>query len=191
MSKELRVLAIVFASLAGLVVLGFVALAIAFGVFVKHIASAPRDPAALLRTAHKIANFDVPPGYEIASATDLGFSLNATLRPIGRHSAFRIELQGSAIPTSGDSQANGTALGMALAERLLGCTPGPARTVDVLLRHARKPMRVTRCTTKSGESTQVDFITFSGNVPTVSLSAVGSGGDFDEPAVRALLASLK
>ena len=191
MSKEVRTLLIVFGVLAGLVVLGFAGLAIAFGVLVKHVASAPRDPAALRRTVGKIATFDIPRGYEISSANDFGFSQTASLRPVNRHSAFRIQLQGSALPSSGDSQTTGTALGMTFAERLLGCQPGAATTVQVTVRHAREPLHVMRCTRQNGEATQVEFITFAGNVPTVSLSALGTGKDFDEAAVRELLASVK
>jgi len=191
LSKELRALAIVFAVLAGLVVLGFVGLAVAFGIFVKHVASAPRDPAALRRTVGKIATFDIPRGYEIASANDFGFSLTASLRPINRSSAFRIQLQGSTFPTAGNSQVTGTALGMTFAERLLGCEPGPASTVEVAVGHARAPLNVLHCTRKNGEAMQVEFITFPGNVASVSLSALGTGHDFDEAAVRELLRSVK
>jgi hypothetical protein len=190
-SKELRALAIVFAVLAGLVVVGLVGLAVAFGVLVKHVASAQRDPAALQRTVRKIATFDVPRGYVVSSANDLGFSLTATLRPVDRSRAFRIQLQGSTFPSSGNSQSAGTELGMTFAERLLGCESNAPTTVEVTLRNRREPMHVMRCTRKNGEATQVEFITFSGNVPSVSLSAVGTGGDFDEAAVRELLASVK
>jgi hypothetical protein len=191
MTKELRALAIVFGVLAGLVVLGFAALAIAFGFAVKHVASAQRDPAALRRTVGKIATFSIPRGYEIASATDFGFSLTASLRPVNRSSAFRIQLQGSTFPTSGNSQSTGTALGMTFAERLLGCEPAAATTVEVAVGHARAPLNVMHCTRKNGDAMQVEFITFPGNVASVSLSAIGTGNDFDESAVRELLASVK
>jgi len=191
LSKEVRTLLIVFGVLAGLVVLGFAGLAVAFGIFVKHIASMPRDPAALRRTVGKIATFEIPRGYEIASANDFGFSLTASLRPVNRHSTFHIQLQGSTLPTAGNSQSTGTALGMTFAERLLGCEPGATNTIEVTIRHAREPLRVMRCTRNNGEAMEVEFITFPGNVASVSLSALGTGNDFDEAAVRELLASVK
>jgi hypothetical protein len=191
MSNELRALAIVFGVLAGLVVLGFVGLAIAFGVFVKHVASMPRDPAALRRTAAKIATFDIPRGYEIAGANDFGFTLTASLRPVNRFSAFRIQLQGTNLPTTGNSQSTGATLGMTFMERLIGCAPGAAGTIEVTVRHARQPLSVMRCTRKNGETMEAEFISFPGNVASVTLSAVGTSRDFDEAAVRELLASVK
>jgi hypothetical protein len=190
MSKELRALAIVFAALGGLLVLGFIAIAIAFTVFVKHVASQPRDPASLARTARKIVSFDVPPGYEIASATDLGFSISTTLRPVARGS-FRITLQGTRFPTNADSQAGGAAFGLTIAERIMGCAPGHTSDVTVSIHGKPTSMHVMRCATKNGLNSQAELVSFPGNVASVNLSAVGFGDDFDDVAVRKLLASVK
>jgi hypothetical protein len=191
MSKELRAVAIVFAALAGLVVLGFVGVAIAFTVFAKRVASEPRDPAAMARTVHKLATFDLPRGFVIDNATDLGFSMSATLRPANRRSAFRISLQGSTIPSNGDTQTSGAVAGLQIAERMLGCAPGGTTSVNVTVRGATHVMQRLRCTDKSGQVTQAEFVSFPGNVPSVSLTAVGAGADFDDAAVRTLLASVK
>jgi hypothetical protein len=191
MSKELRALAIVFAVLTGLVVLGFVGVAIAFTVFAKRVASEPRDPAAMARTVRKLATFELPRGFVIENATDLGISMSATLRPADRRSAFRISLQGSTIPTNGETQTSGAMAGLQIAERMLGCAPSATTSVDVTVRRATHAMQRFRCTDKSGTITQAEFVSFPGNVPSVSLTAVGAGADFDDAAVRQLLASVK
>ncbi len=191
MSKELRALAIVFGVLAGLVVLGFVGVAIAFTVFAKHVASQPRDPAALLRTARKIATFDVPHGYVVSSAADLGISVSATVQPAAGDSSFRITLEGSPFPSSAASQASGAEMGLAVAERLVGCTPGHTASIPVTVHGAREQLHVMRCVTKDGIATQAEFVSFPGNTASASLSAVGTGGDFDAAAVRELLASIR
>jgi hypothetical protein len=191
MSKELRALAIVFGILAGLVVLGFAGIAIAFAVFARHVASEPRDPAAMARAVHKIATFTMPPGYVVENATDMGFSVSATLRPGDRYSAFRITLQGSPVAISGDSQTAGTTLGLTLAERLLGCSPAVTTSSQVRVRGAARTLHELRCTDKSGRVTRADTVDFAGNAGWVTLTAVGTGGSFDEPAVREILASVK
>ncbi len=191
MKKELRVLAVVFGSLVGFILLNVAGILLGFTIFSRHLAASEgADPASFAATVRKIATFDVPRGYVIENALDSGTAQWAELRLVNRRSRFRISLAGTLLPylTAADG---GVSVHVLFDMQRMGCTPAPDTTIDVTVRGEARPMQITRCVSKQGWATRYELVTFRGNVPTVRLVARGADGDFDETALRRLLASVR
>jgi len=192
MRREFKILLIVFGSLFGLLALGIIALVIA----VTHYGPAlvkgmSADPAAMKRTADKIATFDIPRGYRIVQATDLKITQTVMISPIpGRHSPFRIQLQGTAVPSGSGASVEGMKMGMGLMGRLTGCDLKDDGFDDVAVRGVAVKLAVFRCT-GSGLKMRVETGTFPGNAAQATITAIGVSGGFDSDALHALLRSVR
>jgi len=192
MTKELRVVAIVFGSLMGLIVLSIAGILLAYTAFSKRLAASEgADPASFAPTVRKIATFDVPRGYVVENALDYGSSQWAELRPTNRKSQFRISMSGTLLPYLTASDGGVSKHILFDMQRTGGCTPAPSTTAAVTVRGEVHEMEITRCVSKQGWATRYGLVTFRGNVPTVRLMASGADGDFDDAAIRRLLASVR
>jgi len=191
MSKELRILLIVFGSLIGVCVIAFGALLFMLPRLMHNMVAASDNPAAMQRTASKIATFVVPAGYRIRSAMDLTVTQTATLAPIERGKAFQIQLQGMSIPASDSSQDQGASLGLKMTAGILHCELQPDREASYIVRGQVIKLHVMACNPKGGRGLKVEYGTFPGNAATARITATGFGGDFDDGALRALLRSVR
>ena len=187
MSKEWRVVLIVFGCLFAAIAIALVALGFLV-VRLVHSSFAP-SPAKMLATAHKIATFEVPAGYKIKRAFDFGFQQTVVIVP-SNGGSFRIQLQGSVIPISDQQQQQGAESGFALASRLLGCTDSASSAEQLTVKHQVVHISVLDCK-KGGLPIRSEFATFAANDPSVSLTATGLVDEFDDSAVRSLLKSIR
>jgi len=193
MRREFKILLIVFGSLFGLLALGIIALVIAVAHYgpalVKDMTA---DPAAMKRTADRIATFDVPPGYRILSATDLKITQSVMIVPAhGRRGSFNIQLQGSAVPSDRSSSIAGMKIGLGLMGRFTGCDLKDDGVDDVTVRGVPVKLAVFNCTGR-GMKMRVETGTFPGNAAQATVTAIGVSGDgFDSNALHALLRSVR
>jgi hypothetical protein len=185
----MRVLLIVIGSLAALALLSILALILILPRVAHALVATQSDPAALARTAHKIATFDVPAGYHIVSASDLGLAQTVMIAPDNGLGTFRIQLQGSSFPTPA-SQDQGAKIGAALFGKLVHCDLRNGEPDTLKLRKETVVLNVMSCPAGSGPISKMLLGTFTGNDPTVRIMAVG-GQDFDLGAVNALLKSVR
>jgi hypothetical protein len=191
MKRELRFVAIVFGSLFALVVIAVVAFAVVVSRYAPELARNAADPVAAKRTAAKIATFDVPRGYRIASAIDLALAQTVMIRPVDRGSGtFQIQLQGTKMP-SGDSQLMGARTGMSIAARFLACNLHDDGTDDVPIRRTVVKFAVMQCKGARGPM-RIETGIFLGNAEQVTVTAIGIGvGSFDVDALHELLRSVR
>jgi hypothetical protein len=193
MRRELKILLIVFGSLFGLLGLGVIALVVALAHYGPTLVkSMTEDPAAMKRTAEKIATFDVPRGYRIFSATDLKITQTVMIMPAqGRRDSFNIQLQGTAVPSDRSTSVAGMKMGMGLMGRFTGCDFKDDGFDDVTVRGVEVKLAIFDCT-GHGLKMRVETGTFPGNAAQATIIATGvSDGGFDSNALHALLRSVR
>jgi hypothetical protein len=186
----MRVLLIVIGSLAGLALLAIVALIVILPRLAHALVATQSDPAAIARTAHKIATFDVPAGYHIVTATDLSVIQTVMIAPDDRSRSFSIQLQGSSVPSAAASQDQGAQIGAAVFGKLVHCDLKNTESDTLKVRKETVVLNVMSCPNGTGPISKMLFGTFTGNDPSVRIMAVG-GRDFDLDAVNALLKSVR
>jgi hypothetical protein len=192
MSRELKIVLIVFGLFAALVIVSFVVLVIELPHMAKSIAQSGRDPVAAKKTAEKIATFTLPPGYAYDTATDMGFTQIVSVAPSDpRQRGFRIQLQGSVVPSNDSSQVEGMKLGMGLVSRFAQCDLKDDGTDDVTVRGVVVKLAVVDC--PDGKiPMRIETGTFPGNAAHATITAMGiEGRDFDTTALHALLQSVR
>lgn len=190
MSGTARVLLIVFGGLAVMIVGGFILLIM----LASWIAHGSNDPASTKRVTAAFGTFVVPHGYRVQLASDLFFTqmlmidrAHAAVKP----NAFSIVLMRVRSPgasqeafekrlTSTDRRAS-----IARCRHVVRFSPEPiaSRIGSIVLNRrlcADGPRGMERATA---------FFRSKGAV--VIVSAIGRVGDFDVPALRALLASFR
>jgi hypothetical protein len=193
MRREFKILLIVFGSLFGLLALGIIALVVALAHYgpalVKGMSA---DPAAMKRTADKIATFDVPRGYGIVQATDLKVTQTVMISPVPhRHGSFSIQLQGTTVPTSGNASVEGMKMGLGLMGRITGCDLKDDGFDDVVVRGVQVKLAIFRCA-GPGLNMRVETGSFPGNAAQATITAIGVlGPGFDSNALHALLRSVR
>jgi hypothetical protein len=188
MRQEVKIVLIVFGSLIVLVAAGVGAVVLAFSHVAGEAVANAHDPAAMARTAAKIAHFTLPPGYRIRSATDFGISQDVLILPTEPR-AFRIKLT-----TTGSQAASGLALGAAgvgFASKFVGaCELRPQSDDQFAVGGENVAFKVIACATPSGQ-TRMEMGVVKGSTWNVQVIATGYHGDFDEDALRRLLSSFK
>jgi len=186
--QEVKIVLIVFGSLIVLVAAGVGAVVFAFSHVAGEAVANAQDPAAMARTAAKIAHFTLPPGYRIRSAIDFGISQDVLITPTERR-AFRIKLT-----TTGSYAASGLALGAAsvgFASKFAGgCELKPQGDDQFVVGGENVAFKVIACAAPSGQ-TRMEMGVVKGSTWNVQVIATGHRGDFDEDALRRLLSSFK
>ena len=188
MNREMKVIAIVFGSLFVLLVITGIGVAYAISRASAGIAR-DDDPAAMRRTAAKIATFDVPRGYRIATATDFGVQQTITLEGEGRrHLGFMIQVQGTTLPSDPKTNAASMRFALGLAARVMRCEP--RETLDeIRAKGAVVEFEAMAC----DGTTSLRMET--GSMPVgqhaVTIIATGRGGRFDRDALVALVRSMR
>lgn len=188
-NREMKVVAIVFGSLFGLLVLA----ALAVVVLGSRVASTVAQPQSAAQTGATLAKFGkvtIPPGYRVSSATDLGFQQTVTIARDGPdRSGFNIQLSRTAISGDPGSTTQSMSLGFGIAARMMHCEPRTG--VDtVALPGASIDLRAMSC---DGVQRHLRLETgaLQRSSGTITVVAVGLAGDFDRPALVALLRSLR
>jgi hypothetical protein len=191
MSKDLKVILIIFGSLFVLVLAAAGVGVVAISHFARGAIVNSHDPSAMARTAAKIARFTLPPGYRIRSAMDFGLSQSATIAPIGRGRLFRIQLSTTTLKTesSGPALDAGTAV-TGFFSKLAGCDLKPQPEEQFVVRGETIPFRVMGCDLASQKS-RIEMGIVKGSTWNVQVIATGFAGDFDDGALRRLLSSFK
>lgn len=185
----MKVVAIVFGSLfALLVVAGLVVLAL--GSRMADTFAQTDDPVAMHRTAMKIATFAVPPGYRIASATDLGMQQTVTLvRERGEGHGFTLQLQHSTLASDPNATAEGLNFALGLAARVVRCEPQTG--IDrIALRDRTLALRAISCVGGT-RSLRIETGVFTEHARNLTIIASGLGGDFDRGALVSFLRSIR
>jgi hypothetical protein len=191
MSREIKILLIVLGSLVGIAVIGVVALVLALPHLLNSFAQSGRaDPVAARRTAAKIATFEIPRGYRIETASDLGLTQVVTIVPRrGPHGSFSMQLQGT-MTSSGTASVQGMKMGMGLAGHFMPCDLKDEGTDDVVVRGVRVELSVMQCTSASFPF-RIESGIFPGNAAQATITAMGIRSDFDTKALHALLTSVR
>jgi hypothetical protein len=150
---------------------------------------AQNDPAAAKRTAAKIAAFDVPKGYRLKNAVDMGIQQQIDIVPEG-HSDFRISLQGGYSSLDPDTRAQIMGSTLSVAGRAFACNAVSLPDDDVTAGGSVVKLHVRAC-----PDAKVPFRIEAGAVPvrsgSVLVTALGVGTDFDTTALHALIRSMR
>ncbi len=194
MSRELRIVLIVFGSIVGLIALAVLALVLLLPQFARRVVATQRDPAAMARTAAKIARFDLPRGYRFASAVDVLFATVVVVVPTGPKPAFFIQLQSVNVPRPSSDAETRSALLTGLASGLRTtsqCRPFEKTGVDHAIVRGR-PIELDVFTCRSGtRELRAEAGAFAAESPNAIVMAVGPRDRFDRNALLALLRSVR
>jgi|GEM_PF-3312584 len=191
MSNGVKVLLIVLGSFVALIAL--VVSVFVFVIVPKAVANFKTDqnPAGQRKLASSIANFDVPPGYKQTLGANLFFMKVLTIVPVDRTRHFTIIMEGINIPTASTEQ-QGPALEQGMKRGLSGQCKNPVTSAEETI-HAKTQsisLHVFKCG-DAGSNVEMALALFPGTSNLVTVTATGSGSDFDLVAVRRLLASVR
>jgi hypothetical protein len=143
----MKILLIVFGSIFGLMLIAVIAIAILVGVYGKKMLANATNPANERATAAKIADFTLPVGFHITTATDMGIAQTVLIGPIDRKSdSMRLQLTGQHLPSSDpDKLAGSVESSLTFTEKLVQCDlkEQPDDTIAVSGETIR--LRVLRC----------------------------------------------
>ena len=189
---RMKVLVIVLSSIAGLIVLAIVAIAIAIPILHDKL-EAGNTPAAQRATTSRIAEFVVPAGFKIGTAIDLGITQTATIGPIDR-SKYSVTIQLTAQHLASAAQdkllLDQMVSSVSFATKFRGCDlkPGPDETV----RAAGKPvtLRTLSCP-RDGVPLNVDLAIVHAGASTVQLVANDVRSPDDHAALIAFVRSMR
>jgi hypothetical protein len=187
-NREMKVVTIVFGSLFALLVIVGIGVAYAISRASAGIA-VTEDPAAMRRTAAKIARFDVPRGYRIATATDFGVQQSITLEGAGRrHPSFMIQMQGTTLPSDPKTNAASMRFALGLAARVMRCEPHD--TLDEIRANGNDVVfEAMAC--EGIRSLRMETGSMRVGPHTVTIMATGRDGRFDRDALVALVGSMR
>ena len=184
----MKAVAIVFGSLFVLLVIAGIGVAYAISRSSAGI-SRDDDPAAMRATAAKIARFDVPRGYRIATATDFGVRQSVTLERDDRgRDGFRIQLQGTTLPSDPSTNAASMRFALGLAARVMRCEPH--ENVD-RIRAKANVVAFAAMACDGTTSLRMETGAMRLGSRTVTIMATGRRGAFDRNALVALVRSLR
>ncbi len=192
MSRELKVVLIVMASVVAICFIAIFVLVISLPRIAKAIVhTGAEDPAAAKRVLAKIATLEVPRGFRIGTASDLGVTQIVTLVPVSGDRGFQIQLQGSLAPTSTDASIEGMKVGMKMMSGLTKCDLKDDGIDEVTVRGVRVKLRVVDCP-GSKYPFRMETGLFPGNALQAQVTAIGvSGETFDTQALHDLLTSVR
>jgi hypothetical protein len=189
MSKEVRIIFAIFGGLGALLVAGIVALIFALPHLAKNVVAA--DSKAQASVAAKIATFQIPPGYRILTATDLGISQNVTIgREGARRGGFTIQLIGQKLPASSSDAEAGESIGLNLVTAFVKCDFKDLPDDVVKIRGKDVHFHVRACA-GGAIPMRIESGTIVGNDPFTRVVAAGLNEDFDNEALHALLGSVR
>lgn len=188
MNREMKVVAIVFGSLFALLVIAGIGVAYAISRASAGIARAD-DPAAMRRTAAKIATFQIPPGYRLSTATDLGVQQTVTLaREDRRRDGLTIQLQGSSLPSDPKANAASMRFAIGLAARVMRCEPHDS--LDQIQANGNiVEFQVMECNGTTNLRMETGALQVGPHA--VTIIATGGGKAYDRDALVALVRSMR
>lgn len=190
MNREMKIVAIVFGSLFVLLVVAGIAV-IAIGSRMATTIAQTQNPAAIRHTAAKVARFTLPPGYRIASATDLGIQQTVTLvhdAARGR-GGFTIQLQRSALANDAKTTAEGMTFALGLAARVVHCRPH-ASVDTIALADRSIDLHAISCV-GGAHPLRIESGVYPDQARSLTIIATGVGDEFDRPALVLLLRSIR
>jgi hypothetical protein len=192
MSQKTKTFIAIFASITAILIVAFVAVLVVVGIGTFRAVTAAKDPADNARTAAKIADFRLPPGYRVLTAMDLSVVKMAVVAPSDRaRRGFVMELEGMSLPIgsqSDDEIMHSMQQGLSYG---VTCTNLKRSGEDRVTTASGRPivLSVLECTTKGSERT-LEFGRIPAKVPFGAFLAAGTPGEFDRTAVHELLQSL-
>jgi hypothetical protein len=170
----------------------FVAVLIVVAIGTFRAATNTKDPANNMLTAAKIANFRVPPGYQLLTAMDLSVVKMAIVAPKGEtRPGFVMELEGMSLPMGGQSDADimrSMQQGLSYGTKCENFKPAGEDRVTTAS-GAPLVLSVLECADKGSERT-IEFGRIPAKVPFGAFLAAGPPAEFDHAAIHALLQSL-
>jgi hypothetical protein len=188
-----KVLLIVFGSLFGLMIIAIIGVAIMLPILGKKLDAQSHDPATRARTVAKIADFRVPPGYRIQTATDMGITQSATIVPEVRsgHGAMMIQLSGQHVPTtSADASLDAMGTGLGLTAKFVHCDLKRGDDDDVRAGGKTIALRTYGCGDGS-DGMHVEIGLMAAKASTVQIIATSMNEPFDKSAIDELVASIR
>jgi hypothetical protein len=191
-SRELKIVLIVMASIVAIAFIGIFVLVLSLPRIAKALVhTGAEDPAAAKRVLAKIATVEIPRGFRIGTASDLGVTQIVTLVPSSGDGGFQIQLQGSLAPTSADASVEGMKVGMNMMSGLTKCDLKDDGIDEVTVRGVHVKLRVVDCP-NSKYPFRMETGIFPGNAMQAQVTAIGvSGENFNTQALHELLTSVR
>jgi hypothetical protein len=151
-----------------------------------------KDPAIVRRTADAIARFDLPAGYALKFARVNDTVKEVIVAPERAHADFRIVLQTERLRTTIASRRRSADLGLVLRGFKMGCYLRDGDKGIAMIRGDFQLVQMKLCTNVLGRPLRAETVTVPGtDDDALTIYAYGSATDFDEKALRVLLASIK
>ncbi len=189
----MKVLLIVFGSLFGLMVLAVIGVAIMIPILGKKFEAQSHDPAARARTLAKIADFRVPTGYRVRSATDMGITQTATIVPAVRsgRGATIIQLSGQHISNANpEASLDAMSTGFGITAKFVHCDLKRGDDDDIHSDGKTIAMRVYGCADGS-DAMHIEVGLIPAKASTVQMMVTAMNQPLDKSAVDALVASIR
>ncbi len=174
-------------------VLAIIGVAIMLPILGKKLYAQSHDPATRARTIAKIADFRVPPGYRIQTATDMGISQSTTIVPAVRsgRGAMVIQLTGQHMPTtSADASLDAMGTGLSVTAKFVHCDLKRGDDDDVRSGGRTIALRTYGCGDGS-DGMHVEVGLLPSKESTVQVMATSMNEPFDKAAIDALVASIR
>jgi len=191
MSKDVKILVIVFGSLAGLVVLAFVGAVAFIAISVSHQVGAS-SAGSKAASAAKIAHFTLPPGYRYELAMDMAFVNTVVIARTGARQSFLIQLQGMAVPPTSASEDQ---LEKSMEQGFIGasCTSTGNATEETLKTASGKTvvLRKVSCSGGRAAGRVIEYGRIPSTYPIAMISAIGTQDTFDHAALREIVTSIR
>ncbi len=188
----MKILLIVFGSIFGLMLIAVIGIAILVGVYGKKMVANATNPANERATAAKIADFTVPAGFHITTATDMGIAQTVLIGPIDRKSdSMRLQLTGQHLPAGDPDKLVGNAeSSLTFTEKLVQCDlkEQPDDTIAVAGETIR--MRVLRCD-RSPRPLTFEIGVVKAKASTVQITASGANTERDHAALVSFVKSIR
>jgi hypothetical protein len=188
LSRELRFVLILFASIFGVCIVAGIAAIFFLGSTVARIEQSS-TPDSRRRIAERIA--PIPKDYRVVSATEILFTRNATLK--SADNAMEIMLQSNSIPGSTVSNGDEGALSREVFHKtmqlMLGriCPkPVPAASERILVKNGTIVLDVFDCPDVRIPF-KSEFGQFQGRSGPATITVIGTPGNWDAKAVREVL----
>jgi hypothetical protein len=171
--------------------LAIIGIAIMIPILGKKMLADSHDPATRAHTLAKIAEFQIPPGYRIESATDIGLSQSATIVPndSGR-GAMLIQLSGQHLPTTNaDASLDAMSTGFGLTAKLMHCDLTRGNDDKVAAAGRTVTLRSYGCGSNGAMHVEIGIVP--AKASNVQIIATSMNAPFDKKALDSLVATIR
>jgi hypothetical protein len=188
----MKVLAIVLGSIAGLVLIAIIAIALLAPIVAKKYFADANDPKKEHATAAKIADFTVPPGFGIINAIDFGITQSVTIAPLDRSKYSLIVQLTAQHVTIDDTKTllDRETTSVQLADKISGCDLKEQADDTIVVRGKPQALRTFTCA-RTGTPMRVELALIRAKASSVQLVATDVRTPVDHAALVAFVESIR